>query len=80
MGKSLYVRRLAEKLKDKSHQSSSAYVIIPLHGPVVNIDAVLELLQQHLNEATTCIYHFDIAPNVSIILYFFLLLLFNLHL
>ena len=58
MGKSLYIKRLAEK------HTSAQYVIIPLHGPVVTPDTVLELFDEHAKNKTCCIYHIDIAPSV----------------
>ena len=67
MGKSLYIKHLAEKLQKKLDQASSLHVIIPLHGPVVDTDMVLELLQEHSKKPTTCIYHIEIAPSVSFV-------------
>ena len=63
MGKSLYIKRLADNLALTVQHS--AVVTIPLHGPVVTPDTVLELLQGHASDPTCCIYHIDIAPNVS---------------
>lgn len=63
MGKSLYIRRLFEDLK--THQSDAAYVTLPLHGPGVTSDTVLHLLKDHFRNPTCCIYHIDIASNVS---------------
>ncbi len=66
MGKSLYINRLAEKLKFKLQYSAEiVHVSIPLHGPVVNPDTLLELFKDHARNPTCCIYHIDIAPNVS---------------
>ena len=58
MGKSLYIKRLAEKYARAQH------VIIPLHGPVVTPDTVLELFDEHAKNDTCCIYHIDIATDV----------------
>ena len=69
MGKSLYIARLAQQLAkkmNKSEISTENYVTIPLHGPVVTPDTVLELFVHFLKNQTTCIYHIDIAPSVSI--------------
>lgn len=66
MGKSLYVKRLAENLQTNLGQSD-VLVTIPLHGPVVTPDTVLELFKDHLKKANCCIYHIDIAPNVSLL-------------
>lgn len=64
MGKSLYVQRLAEKLQDKINVTEAVHVSIPLHGPVVTPDTVLELFKDHFKKPFCYIYHLDIAPNV----------------
>ena len=64
MGKSLYIQRLAESLQANLRQTDAVHVTIPLHGPVVTPDTVLELFKDHLKKPTCCIYHIDIAPNV----------------
>ena len=68
MGKSLYIQRLAEDLKSHGLKQSGVHVTIPLHGPVVTPDTVLDLFEAHMkNPNPTCsIYHIDIAPNVSL--------------
>ena len=63
MGKSLYVQRLAEQLKRIS-TAKPVHVIIPLHGPVVTADTVLNFFLDHYSDPSCCIYHLDIAPNV----------------
>lgn len=66
MGKTLYIRRLAEILKFNIQRSDeTVHVIIPLHGPIVTPDTLLELFKEHTKNPTCCIYHIDIAPNVS---------------
>ena len=68
MGKSLYIKHLADNLKLKLHHSASiVHVTIPIHGPVVTPDTVLELFKYHARNPTCCIYHVDVAPNVRII-------------
>lgn len=64
MGKSLYIQRLAKKLQDKFNLTEAVHVTIPLHGPVVTPDAVLELFKDHFEKPLCCIYHLDIAPDV----------------
>ena len=68
MGKSLYIQQLAMKLKQYIKSNEIYYVTIPLHGPVVTADKVLELLKEllkdHTKRPTSCIYHFEIAQNV----------------
>ena len=63
MGKSLYITALAEKLKNENPECD--LITIPLHGPVVTPDIVLELFKDHFEKPTCCIYHIDIAPNVG---------------
>ena len=66
MGKSLYVKRLAQKLK-RHCQIESKHVIVPIHGPVVNADTVMTSLNNHTaNQIPTAqIIHLDIASSVS---------------
>ena len=66
MGKSLYVKRLAQKLQ-KQCQIKSQHVIVPIHGPVVNADTVMASLGNHNASQTPIpqIIHFDIASSVS---------------
>ena len=66
MGKSLYVKRLAQKLRKKC-QIKSEHVIVPVHGPVVNADTVMTSLGNHITSQTPTaqIIHFDIASSVS---------------
>ena len=66
MGKSLYVKRLAQKLQ-RQCQIKSQHVIVPVHGPVVNADTVMASLGNHVisKTATAQIIHFDIASSVS---------------
>ena len=66
MGKSLYVERLAQKLKEQC-QIKNEHVIVPIHGPLVNADTVMTSLSNHTaNQTPTAqIIHFDIASSVS---------------
>ncbi len=63
MGKSLYIKHLAEK------HAGILHVIIPIHGPVVTPDTVVELFDEHAKNDTCCIYHIDIAPNVCLVVW-----------
>ena len=66
MGKSLYVQRLAENLKlNKKSSSDPVLVTIPLHGPNVSSDILLEFFKEHVHQPTCCIYHIDIASSVK---------------
>ncbi len=67
MGKSLFVQRLAENLSlYRKHLSDRVLVTIPIHGPVVTQDVILDFLTKHMNNPTCCIYHIDISPSVMI--------------
>ena len=69
MGKSLYVRRLAQKLHMQC-PINTEHVIVPIHGPVVNADTVVASLCNHPTNhlRTAQIIHFDIASSVSILI------------
>ena len=65
MGKSLYIRRMAEQLKTVVKADlADCQVVIPIHGPVVTADVVLKFLKEHYRKNKCMIYHFDIAPSV----------------
>ena len=66
MGKSLYILRLAENLQKKLKTSKPVHATIPLHGPVVTPDTILDLFEEHWNKPTSYIYHIDVASNVRI--------------
>ena len=57
LGKSFYIQRMTEMFP------RSRYIIIPIHGPVVTADIVMEQLKDHGSELA--IFHIDIAPSVS---------------
>ncbi len=66
MGKSLYIRRMAEQLEMVTEaKPEDCQVIIPIHGPVVTPDVVLKFLKEHYRKNKCVMYHFDIAPSVS---------------
>ena len=67
MGKSLFIQRIANQLGViTSDPTKSTPVVIPIHGPVASADVVLDFLKDHYREDKCKIYHFDIAPSVSI--------------
>ena len=39
---------------------------IPIHGPIVTPDTVLDLLAKHIDRDECTIYHIDVAPSVSL--------------
>ena len=64
MGKSLHVKKLAEKLKHKE-----SYCIVPVHGPVVDFNTVMKLLQPFTpfyEAPTSQIIHMDIDSEVRL--------------
>ena len=74
MGKSLYISRMERELKKKFKKEVKhpIRVIIPIHGPDVDLDAVMKHLQHHMTNVDPInppaqIFHFDIAPSVSLI-------------
>ena len=76
MGKSLYVKRMTERLKErfKIPVTYPLCVTIPIHGPNVDFDEVMKSLLHHANpvEPLPQIFHFDVAPskNICIIIIF----------
>ena len=64
MGKSLFITRMADKLTEYTSMDAR-HVTIPIHGPEVTSDTVMEFLKDHMKGATSTIFHFDIAPTVS---------------
>ena len=82
MGKSLYVKRMTNKLKKKfkTPVTHPLCVTIPIHGPYVYFDKVMKCLLCHGNpmDPLPQIFHFDVAQSVRqlqiesiIIAYFF---------
>ena len=70
MGKSLYIKRLAQNLAmNLSRTEEAVHVTIPLHGPLVTPDTVLRLFKDHFKNQTCCIYHIDISPSVRICIF-----------
>ena len=77
---------MKEELKNKCYGISSD-VIIPVHGPKVTSDSIVQLLKSSVGDKDTnqaIIFHIDISPNVSInkiimynVLNFIFLFLFN---
>lgn len=60
MGKSFYVRKIKESMQ------GSDVVCVPMHGPAVTADLIVELLNENTSTSQTCtIYHFEIDPRVS---------------
>ena len=55
---------MAEKLAEDKHEGTT-HVTIPIHGPEVTPDTVMEFLKDHMKDATSTIFHLDIAPTVS---------------
>jgi hypothetical protein len=67
MGKSLFIQRMATQLGVVTNDpTKSTPAVIPIHGPVVTADVVLNFLKDHYREDKCRIYHFEVAPSVSI--------------
>ena len=60
MGKSLYVCRIKESIR------GSDVVCVPMHGPAVTSDTIMNRLLEHTSTSQSCtIFHLDIDPSVS---------------
>ena len=70
MGKSLYIQRLKEELETKTDQLGPHHVIIPVHGPKVTFDSIVQALKHPFENTTDqdsdhgIIFHLDISPSV----------------
>ena len=64
MGKSLFIRRLSEQLTTLTSQGPH-HVIIPLHGPKVTPDTLIESLNKYIGNSQATMFHLDISPSVS---------------
>ena len=64
MGKSLFIQRMTEQLQMNVRTTGKACVTVPLHGPKVSPDIVLDYLEKYMQESACTIYHMDIAPTV----------------
>ncbi len=65
MGKSLYVQRMAEKLKLCLNSSINCVLVtIPIHGSAVTNDTMLDFFAQYMAQPTCCIYHIDVSSSV----------------
>ena len=63
MGKTLFITRMAEKLQSVTRDSG--IITIPIHGPQVTSDSVMESLVKHQSTSHCTILHFDISPSVN---------------
>ena len=63
MGKSLYIERQAQKLT-QLNSGKDIHVTIPIHGPTVTSDTLLNFFEQHIKKEACTLYHLDIAPRV----------------
>ncbi len=67
MGKSLYVKKKAVSLSPAMSNGSDICVTIPIHGPVVTADTLMDYFKKYAGRENCTIYHLDIAPRVSIL-------------
>lgn len=63
MGKTLFVTRMKEKL-EAVIPGKNPLITIPVHGPVVTKDSIMEFLVPHEDICDCTILHFDISPSV----------------
>ena len=64
MGKSLYVKKTSASLR-QAMSNDDVHVTIPIHGPVVTADTLMDYFKNYAGRDNSTIYHLDIAPRVS---------------
>lgn len=66
LGKSLYIKQFSEELEKKTH-SGHHCATVPIHGPKVTPNKVVEALRRSALEKKmrAIIFHIDIAQSVS---------------
>ncbi len=64
MGKSLYAKQMVTSL-EQSMCSDNMHVTVPIHGPLVTAETLMDCLKQHFGRDNCTIYHLDVAPRVS---------------
>ena len=67
MGKTLFITRMAEKLQSVV-VGDNVHITIPIHGPQVTTDSIMQYLVNGQNNSHQMILHFDISPSVVILL------------
>lgn len=65
MGKSFYIQQMAESLRATVGKTTAKYSIIPIHGPEVTSDTVMNFLNKYVEHPPCSMYHVDIASDVS---------------
>ena len=76
MGKSLYIQRMKEELIAKKSSNEICDVVIPVHGPKVTSDGIVQSLKQPFEHHTSnqaILFHLDVAPNVCVCVCVFML-------
>ena len=63
MGKTLFITRMAERLQSVVVEGD-VHITIPVHGPLVTTDSVMQYLVNHQSTSHCTILHFDISPSV----------------
>ena len=65
MGKSFHIKHLAKNLHRSIQGKQAARCnAIPIHGPEVTADTVMELLNKHPHNLQCSMFHIDIAASV----------------
>ena len=78
MGKTLFITRLVEKLDrvrskrllfqtapQQRRQAGDNLVTIPIHGPQISSDVIMNMLTKPTMQQSPKIIHLDVAPQVS---------------
>ena len=68
MGKTHYISVLGRAL-DKKLKCSSSSVVVPVHGPTVTASSIIDGLRQIKDYHKPMLFHLDIAPSVSLLLF-----------
>ena len=64
MGKTLFIRKMAEELQSMAVRDN-VHITIPIHGPQVTTDSILQYLVNDQNNSHGIILHFDISSSVD---------------
>ena len=68
MGKTHYISVLGRGL-DKKLKCSSSSVVVPVHGPIVTASSIIDGLRQIKDYHKPVLFHLDIAPSVSLLIF-----------
>lgn len=66
MGKTLFIKHL--QLQKRSFPGCDN-AVVPIHGPAITCDKVIQKLNNQTTEARSMFFHLDLAYNVSWLFY-----------